>query len=159
MARGILLNYRGKKRFFWNVDGHVGPGCANRDEDVQLVQFGFFCMAKNPKGLVRFTAAEQAIVKSVVVGAKYSGGPSDPLTLAIRAHQRMRGGTQDGRVSPIQNLSGTYEGHQTWMIVSLSNQILDANPGQWPMLHRMEKCPPALAEVSRICLEATGFTV
>ncbi|MBZ2186306.1 MAG: hypothetical protein K7J46_16465 [Bryobacter sp.] len=153
MASGILLNDKGRRQFFWSVDAHVGPGCPNRDEDVQLIQFGYFCMAKNPGGLNIFTPAEGAIIESVVPGAKYSGQPADPLTFAIRAHQRIRKGTQDGKVSPIQNSSGAYHGNMTWMVIPLNVQIMDANSAQWPILHKMANCPPALAQASRHCFQ------
>jgi hypothetical protein len=148
MASGILLT--ADKRFFWNVDAHVGPGCPNKAEDVQLVQFGYFCMGKSPQGLAAggYTPQEQAVIKSIAPGETYSGSPTDKLSLAIKAQQRIRGGTQDGRVSPIQNVSGSYSGSLSWMIVALDNNIRDVNPNLWPVLHRMPNCPPALAAAS-----------
>jgi hypothetical protein len=41
----------------------------------------------------------KALAAKVVPGALYTGGATDPLTLAIKEHERGRGGTQDGHVS------------------------------------------------------------
>lgn len=143
MAHGILLGPQ--KIFFWNVDAHVGPGCPNKPEDVQLVQFGYYCMARNPAA--NNTPQEKAAYKAVVPGAPYSGAANDPLTIAIKTHQAVRGGTQDGRVSPIQNASGSY-GEKSWMIIPLVNSIKDVNRQAWPNIQRAQKCPAALAAVA-----------
>lgn len=143
MAHGILLGP--EKRFFWNVDSHVGQGCPNKPDDVQLVQFGYYCMARNPAA--NLTPQEKAAYKTIVPGAPYSGAANDPLTIAIKAHQASRGGTQDGRVSPIQNASGSY-GEKAWMIVPLVNNIKDVNRQVWPNIQKAHKCPSGLAAVA-----------
>lgn len=153
MASGILMNDGIKRRFFWNVDAHVGPGCPNRPDDVQLVQFAYYCMAQTPNGLAPFTPAEKAGIQAVVPGAQYTGAPTDPLTIAIKAHQRIRRGTQDGKVSPIQSASGHYGGTMTWMVIPLNRNIMMLHGAHWPLLHRMPKCPPDLAQVSRNCFD------
>ncbi len=145
MARANILDVG---KCCWNVDAHVGPGCPNKLEDVQLVQYGYYCMSRSyslPPGL---TPAEQAVIAAVVPGAPYSGSPTDPLTLAIKAHQRVRGGTQDGRVSPFTSASGYYS-EQTWMIISLIGRMMNYCPNIYPRLDKGPMCPPALAAASR----------
>lgn len=147
MARGLFFS---NHRFCWNVEGHVGPGCPNRPEDVQLVQFGYWCTARNPKA--GNSPSEQAAYDAVIPGAPYTGSPADPLSIAIREHQKARGGTQDGRVSPIPGNQPGY-GPTSWMIVPLSNNIYDTMRDIWPCLHKSPKCPPALAAKSKIMFE------
>lgn len=69
MACGTILGEN--KRFFWNLEGNVGPGCPNKLEDVQLVQLGFYCKANNPKYMAN--AEAKAIYGAVVPGAPYTG--------------------------------------------------------------------------------------
>jgi hypothetical protein len=130
----------------WTVGAHVGPGAPNHRSDVELVQFGYFCLAQIP---VARPASFQAAIKAVQPGAPYHGAPQDPLTIAIREHQKDRGGVQDGRVSPIQRNDLMYADHKIWMIVALSNAMRIITAQTWPMLHRARNCPPALAEASR----------
>lgn len=133
------------------MDSHVGPNCPNKPEDVQLVQFSYFCMGKNNAKTASwgFTPKEMANIRSIVPGEPYSGAYSDKLSAAIRAHQRIRGGTQDGRVSPIQSAAGVYAEGLAWMIIALCNNIEDVNASHWPLLHLMPGCPGQLATASR----------
>lgn len=149
MASGIILGSR--RKFYWNVDAHVGPGCPNRPDDVQLVQLGYYAMARSTSPEVDPKA--RLVYMGVTPGAPYSGALTDPLTHAIKTQQALRGGTQDGRVSPIQNASGVY-GSQTWMLIPLCNCIYDYFPRAWPLLHKMQGCPGILAGVSE-----TTFTI
>ncbi len=48
MAKGLVAQ---DGRFYWTVDAHAGPGCPNKADDVQLVQFGCWCMGNNQKTL------------------------------------------------------------------------------------------------------------
>jgi hypothetical protein len=145
MATGKMLD---GGRFCFNVDSHVGPGCPNKTDDVQLVQFGYYCMTRSNYAPFGLTPAEMAIIKTVVPGAPYTGSPTDPLTLSIKAHQRARGGTQDGRVSPFTNASGFY-GEQTWMIISLVVNIIIVYSELYPRLDKAPNCPPVLAATVR----------
>lgn len=142
MARGLVAQ---NGRFYWNVDAHVGPGCPNKVDDVQLVQFGYWCMGNNSK--TPGSPADRALFAAVVPGAIYTGSPSDPLTLAIKRHQAMRGGTQDSRISPMQANQG-----YNWMISALSNNISNYLATQWPRIDRHAKCPPALKPVILACV-------
>jgi hypothetical protein len=150
MARGMMF---ADHVFSWTVEAHVGAGCPNKPDDVGLVQLGYSCVAKAPSLMARFTPQEQAIIKSIVPGEHYSGSATDKLTLAIRAQQRVRGGTQDGRVSPVQNAAGMYSSSHGWMITALVNNIYQVHVNQWPHLHRIPGCPAALAKVSKYTFE------
>ncbi|BDC53010.1 hypothetical protein F183_A53250 [Bryobacterales bacterium F-183] len=132
------------KRFFWNLDGNVGPGCPNKIEDVQLVQLGFHCKANNPKYPI--TPASKAIYSAVVPGAPYTGGYNDPLSIAIRQFQKERGGPQDGRVSVISG-SGMISDKLGFMMVALNNNISDCITNNWPFIDRHSQCPGALKAV------------
>lgn len=133
-------------KFTWNVHARVGPRCPNRVDDVQLVQFGYHCMARDSSSLTGLKPEEIAILSTIVPGASYSGSPQDPLTLAIKAHQRLRGGAQDGNVSPIKNNEGVYGSH-AWMIISLCISMMNVYPAFYPLVHKAPKCPAAFAAV------------
>lgn len=131
--------------FFWNIEANVGPGCANNIEDVHLVQLAYASMAQNPV----INAAERMVYKNVIPGAPYTGLPSDPLSIAIKTHQKSRGGTQDGHVSPIGK-SGSY-GPATFMLIPLNNNIrAKVTNINWPRIDQHPLCTPVLrAAVAR----------
>jgi hypothetical protein len=144
MARGQMVG----GKFAWSVSSHVGPSCPNTSEDVQLVQFGYYCAARTTIGVAKLTPEEKAIMSSVVPGAPYFGSPSDPLTLSIKAHQRVHGGTQDGRISPIAGDSGWY-GTGAYLMVSLSGRMMEIYPQIYPRLDKFPNCPIAVAALCR----------
>lgn len=145
----VLKGPKGQ-RFFFNLDGNVGPNSVNKVEDVQLVQMGYFAMGKaaaTPPDL-------KAAASKVVPGAAYSGGATDPLTLAIKAHEASRGGTQDGHVSTLHlGTNAVYDGVHTFMLTALENNILDLMPNDYPRIDKHPTCPGALkAAVKRVLL-------
>jgi hypothetical protein len=71
----------------------------------------------------------------------------DPLTLAIKRHQALRGGTQDGRISPAQT-NQNYD----WMIKSLSNNISNYLSSLWPHIDKHPKCPATLKPIVQFCV-------
>ncbi len=87
--------------------------------------------------------------KAVVVGKSYSGGASDPLTIAIKHHEKRRGGTQDGKVSPIKSGTGAYDSQHIWIVLALSNNIKTALGANWPHLDRHPLCPAEHAAASK----------
>lgn len=142
MVSAFLLKRPQGLRFFFNIDAHVGPGQPNKEADVQLVQFAYF--AKSQTG--NDPLLEKQVYAKVVPGAAYRGEVNDPLSNAIRLHQRMRGGTQDTRVSPITG-NGIYlgsDGGHVFMLVALVNNIFDLIKGDYPRIDKHGKCPPAL---------------
>ncbi|MCL4793138.1 MAG: hypothetical protein KJZ84_01180 [Bryobacteraceae bacterium] len=143
MAKGILLGPN--KAYYWNIDAHVGTGCPNKPEDVELVQFGYYCMGQSKTAPL--SPAMRKACQAVKPGSAYSGAPGDPLTIAIRAHQQARGGTQDGRVSPIQEGTGSY-GPTSWMLVPLNTYLREMNINVWPALHKSQTCPGQLKQAS-----------
>ena len=142
MAQGAIID----KKFYWNLDANVGPGCPNKTEDVQLVQLGYFCMSNNPK--VSVPPEERAAYAAVTPGAPYTAAPDDPLTIAIKLHQKRRGTIPDGRVSSIKNSTGFYDGTSEWMIMALDNNIADALGEAWPHLNKHPRCPGPLRDTA-----------
>ena len=136
-------------KFFWNLSGNVGTASPNRPDDVQLVQLGYVCAAGGPK----FAAALRVVFGAVVPGAPYTGQEADPLTLAIRGHQTIRGGVQDGHVSVLTNLAGlTYDGEHTFMMIALNTQMRHRLVGYFPRLDGHPRCPPLVrAAVNAAC--------
>ena len=102
MAIGIMI----ADRFYWNLDYRVGPGGANKIDDVQLVQLAYVCLSDSKSPDV--PADLKALASKIDPRDSYSGRPDENLTTLIRLHQKYRGGTQDGVISPIHNPSGRY---------------------------------------------------
>lgn len=139
------------KLFFWNIDANVGIGSPNRPDDVQLVQLGYHCMSKGSDP--RITPQLKVIFAAVVPGAPYGGSLQDPLSIAIRAHERSRGGTQDGHVSVIKSATGSYSASSTYMLTALDVQIRQQIPNDYPRLDKHPMCPPALrSAVVKACM-------
>ena len=131
--------------FFWNLSANVGRSSPNKIDDVQLVQLGYACAAKDPS----VDPKMRAIFALVVPGAPYSGLPNDPLTIAIVADQKDRGGTQDGHISVLTNLAGgTYDGSHAFIIVGLNFSMRAAIPEAFPRIDKHPQCPPQLRTVS-----------
>lgn len=142
MAKGI---HSKSNRFFFTVESHVGPGCPNKAEDVLLVQLGYASIVANNPAV--FTPQEKAVFAKVVVGAPYTGMANDPLTLAIKTHQKNRGGTQDGKVSPMPNGAEGYDANHSWMIVPLNNNMKDVMGTNWPRLEKHPKFHAGLGDL------------
>ena len=105
----------GWNKLYFNIDANVGAEAPNLPEDVQLVQLGYYAMGRNQVDANHyFPPNDLAVFKSVIPGAQYNGDPSDPLSKAIRAHQKARherghGPVPDGHVSAVPaGHSGTY---------------------------------------------------
>jgi hypothetical protein len=142
MARGQMV----QDKFAWSVSAHVGPYCPNNPEDVHLVQLAYYCAARTPMGVAKFTPQEVAVMSSIVPGSPYSGAASDPLTLTILAHQRVHGGTQDGRISPLSGSTGWY-GTASYLLVPLCGCMMEKYPALYPRLDKFPGCPPTLVNL------------
>jgi hypothetical protein len=138
-------------KFFFNISGNVGPNCPNKPEDVQLVQFAYFAMAQNK--LPEIPPDLMAAAGAVVPGAPYSGSPNDPLTIAIRADERARGGTQDGHISVVRGNLQTYSADNFYLLVRLVNHIRKLLGKDFPRIDKHPKCPPQLAASVRQTFE------
>ncbi len=148
MVCPITLNTTQGPMFYYNLDGNVGPKSPNKADDVQFVQMAYFVMAQDRS----FPQAEREIFAKVVPGSSYSGSPTDPLTLAINAHEVSRGGTRDGHVSVARG-SGFYDPKHSYMVLGLNNKLRASMPNDWPRLDKHPKCPPALrAAILKICI-------
>jgi hypothetical protein len=136
----VARSPKGTKLFF-NLDGAVGVKAPNHEADVQLVQFAYYAMSELREG----SAAELAAFSRVQPGMFYAGTETDPLTLAIREHQRARGGTQDGHVSVIPaGNTLLYDGMHSFMLVALNNNLRKLMPTDFPRIDKHTRCPAAL---------------
>jgi hypothetical protein len=151
MVSAVLVKKPGVQKFFWNLDANVGLASPNKTDDVQLVQLAYSIRARR----LDLHPASKAAFAAVKVGAPCTGREDDPLVRAIRAHQRDRGGTQDGRVSTIRTTNGVYHdsgGEHSYMLTALINNIFDAMPDDFPRIDKHPSCPPALkASVLNVC--------
>jgi len=138
---------------FWNIDANVGARSSNGPVDVQLVQFGFFCMAL-PSAKHKDVQLKP-IFANVRTGVPCTGKEDDPLVIAIRALEKSRGGPQDGFVSKLNTDTGIYteaqKAHQHLLIILLLN-IFDTVSDNWPRLDKHPQCPQALkAHIVSVC--------
>lgn len=144
MVSPLILTQPGKgQRFLFNIGANVGPRCPNDQADVQFVQLGYYAMVRDPKNSSLISAAERAALMRVVPGASYSGAAQDPLTLAIAAHEKSRGGAQDGHVSVVKG-NGGYDGQHAFIVVVLNLSLVDTMRGDYPRLDKHPKCPSLL---------------
>ncbi len=150
MVTPVVVGSGDQRRFFWNVSANVGLASPNKVDDVQLVQLGYLCASYD----TAYDAALRAIFAAVVPGAAYSGQENDLLTRAIRAHEKQRGGAQDGRVSVLTALTtGSYDGGAHMFVIAglnyhLRHQLLSA----FPRLDQHPRCPAVLrAAVVKAC--------
>jgi hypothetical protein len=139
----------GTPRIFWNIEANVGVASPNRPDDVQLIQLAYRCKSLD----MDLAVTDLNVYARVVPGAPYSGREDDPLTLAIRHHQKTRGGVQDGHVSVIPPGTGMYDGKHTFMLIPLNNNMIDALPGDvFPRVDKHPRCQSLLrARITLIC--------
>src|SRR5262249_44185809 len=103
---------------------------------------GYFALTQD-----RFNLVDEDIKQAaaqVVPGAPYSGAPNDPLTVAIKVHQKAAGGPQDGHVSPIRG-DLQYDADHHYMLAVMMNFIGGMMAPEFPGIANHPKCPPALA--------------
>ncbi|WNJ88393.1 hypothetical protein [Bosea sp. 685] len=140
----------GITKMLWNLTSNVGAKSPNRPDDVQLVQFGFYCMGLPTAKLS--DPSFRLIYAAVVPGAPFSTDEYDKLMLAIRGLQRSRGGVQDGHISALKQGQYTYRdasGKHGYLMETLTNNMFDgleaSSRGMWPRLDKHPKCPPLVA--------------
>ena len=139
----IVLKKKGISTPFWNISANVGLASPNRADDVQLVQFGYYATLINPKSGIN--AEQREAYGKIVLGQPCNGSASDPLVAAIQAHQKTRGGAQDGHVSPIMGGSSYDGGKHTFIMIALNNNMSDVMPDTFPRVDRHSKCPALVA--------------
>ncbi|GGC39877.1 hypothetical protein GCM10011371_29040 [Novosphingobium marinum] len=149
MLDALSSSRPGTCRIFFNTSGNVGTGQKNDPLDVLLVQYGYFCMAKNPSPQIPPDA--RAIYAQVKPDAPYGGRPDEPLSRAIVTHQKVRGTVQDGHVSRMRGGIGYYgdRGREGFRLLALSNNMYDMNKEVWPRLDKSTTCPPRLGQAIR----------
>ena len=131
---------------FFNVDGAVGAAPAqNKREDVLLVQFVFYLIAKSPSPTIApaLLAAAQAVQLT---------GMADAATIkAIRVHQESKRQelpetVVDGRVSPAMGGGYSY-GSGLWTITFLNNSVRNRHLDIWPRIDKIPGCPDELKQM------------
>ena len=129
--------------FRWNLTANVGKGQPNLAEDVELVRLGYLAVREDPKVPPRAELREP-------LSKLQPFGPYGPdLQAVIDAHQKIRGGTQDGIVSVAKISSTTtnvdhYDGIHTWIIVALDNKLHSLPGDIYPRIDKHPKCGPEL---------------
>src|SRR5947207_14776782 len=151
MVKGLLAN---TGSLFLNLSADVGPGQPNRPDDVEFVRFGYLMLKDNPKA----TAGPFVALKAACQSITPTGAFDDVLAAAIRTHQSLRGGTQDGRVSVARENKfnkGAYDGKHMWMVFPLNNSMSDRSPEIDPRIDLHPQSGPAVsATVRKISLHA-----
>jgi hypothetical protein len=121
--------------FRWNLSANVGRGQPNKIDDVELIRFGYACMRQNKK----FPPDPELL--PALRAMQNFGGFGPDLANVIVAHQKNRGGTQDGVVS-VARISNTstnrelYDGAHSWIVISLDNNMRDVAGDIYPRVDR-----------------------
>lgn len=133
----------GKLHLSWNLNANVGFASPNRQDDVELVQLGYFIMGKRKLGAMPTDLL--AMMAAIRVGSICTGRMDDPLVQLIFAHQKHRKSTVDGRVSVISNSTGTFGG-ETYLLGSLINNIFADQPELFPRVDKHPRCGSTLRQ-------------
>jgi hypothetical protein len=143
----------------WNIEANVGLHAPNQLLDVQLVQFGYLMMSMDPQA--RLQSFEREALAGLQVGPRCTGMPDDPLVKVIIAHQRSRGGVQDGRVSVIATASGSYTegGTFTYIMAVLNNNMRHMAPAAYPRIDQDPRCPVDLRRAVAQIYGLPGFLI
>ena len=145
----VLKSSDGSDVFNWNIDANVGLNSLNKQVDFELVQFGYFAESQD----ARVPQESRTIFANVVPGSRYTGGASDPLTLAILEHQKIHGGTQDGHISVIRGSTGFYNAASTFLLVGLNASMRALLGSNFPRIDSHAKCPPTLKAAVARCFD------
>lgn len=127
--------------FIWNLTLPVGTGQPNKIDDVELVRLGYFWSMKVPA----FNSAPGGQkLMSMITNLGTRGGFVPLLGEIIVEHEKVRGGTQDGKITPARGHITEYDANHSWIIVKLSKNISFVFPGIFPRLDLIENCGPEL---------------
>jgi hypothetical protein len=139
-----MVEVKGNNAFFiWDISANVGSRQPNKLDDVELVRFGYYMISQAPEINTRLAG-----LKPLLSGLSTSGGFDQNLEVIIRAHESIRGGSQDGYVSKsrVDVLNrGYYDRNHSWIIVSMNNFMRDFD--YFPRLDLHAKCGPELKRV------------
>ena len=135
--------------FFWNLTTPVGRGAPNKLDDVELVRFGYVCLRENAQ------AGTSPGLKAALGRMNATGAFGPDLQLVIDEHQKVRGGTVDGKISvarPALLNSGTYDHQHLWIII-----LLNAHMGKmmkefpYPRIDLDLRTGPAITDTAAKC--------
>lgn len=135
-------------RFYFNLTEPVGKKCPNKLEDVELVRFGYFCMARNPKITTPLTPEEKRALSAM----NTAGGYGPDLQDVIDQHQNFRkkaaGIEPDGKVSvarftPADARSPFFDRKHLWIIATLNNSMRQLFTDTYPRIDQEVECGPA----------------
>jgi hypothetical protein len=130
--------------FRWNLTYNVGRNQPNALDDVELVRFGYACMARNPH------FPPKAAVTDVLSKMRLAGPYGDDLQAVIDAHQADRGGTQDGAISVDRGTTFNHERYDSthgWIIALLNNNMLDVIGDIYPRIDKSDFSGPAISAI------------
>jgi hypothetical protein len=141
-------------QFQWNLSQNVGPRQPNRSDDVEMVRFGYICF----KDAVGPTWDIPRKMQTELAALRPMGPFDEDLAVVIRAHQRHRGGTQDGVVSVQRSTSTqTYDGQHRWIIAILNQAMLDATDDFYPRIDRHPQSGPVVSAAVKEILIARSY--
>jgi hypothetical protein len=149
----VTVQTPGHCQIFFNISAAVGVNSPNDPIDVQLVQLGYACAGIN--GRSPAPADLRALFVKVIPGSPYSGSPSDPLSQAIAAHERIRKIATDGRVSRMKGGSAFHpgpKGQELYLLSALGNNIAEVLSRVYPRIDLDPKCPPQLGAHVKLLL-------
>ncbi len=138
----------------WSVTAKVGLHSPNLRDDVDFVQMGYQHMARHPAVKPLLKPDLEAALAKIKLGDNCTGQEDDPLVICIRLHEKYRGGTQDGFVSPVHHGEFSYidkTGAHAKITLMLSDNLAQLNPEIFPRLDKINGCPATLAAKVRAC--------
>ena len=119
--------------------------CPNRLDDVELVRFGYYCAKVSVK--IRPLISPRMRTSLDVMQSK---GPYRPdLQNVIDAHQQVRGGTKDGKVSvgkPQVTHSFSYDSKHSWIIFGLTLPMVEYMPDEYPRIDVDDQSGPEISK-------------
>lgn len=138
MVHIVALGRNSAPSFLYNLDGHVGTGRQNSMDDVEFVRLGYYSMSRNPHA-----GNLSSDLKTAIGQMKPSGAFGPDLDAVIRAHERSRGGAQDGVVSPTPPNTpwkGRYDANHQWIVEVLLANLHDVAGGAYPRIDMLTGC-------------------
>jgi hypothetical protein len=142
----MVCIYPFETQLTYNLNGDVGFGQVNFDEDVHFVQYSLFRIGQDQDMMSRKLGAAKNEIAEIKPGFPVNkANRDDPLFVAIRAVQKAIGGTQDGKVTRIQpglenpgNYTDKFGTHLRLMAV-FNSVLMDTK--DWPLIFKDVKCP------------------
>ena len=143
-------------RFFFNLSAQVGKGKSNQLADVELVRFGYKMKRLDPTSS---TLPRNRALNGLLDNLAGRGPFADDLQVVIDEHEKQRGGTRDGCVSParhFQGIDGTYDGNNIWIIMSLNNNMRGVLGDGFPRIDLHDLAGPEISKFVRFLFLGPG---